>query len=67
MNISQVQSIAREMGIKPGKRRKMELIRAIQREEGSFDCYATAYEGVCDQLACAWRNDCFKASRQKLT
>lgn len=65
--MSQIQSIARAKGIKPGKLKKQELIRSIQRQEGVFDCYATAYDGVCDQLDCAWREDCFKAARRRLS
>jgi hypothetical protein len=38
------------------------LIRAIQRKEGNFDCFATAHEGVCDQGGCLWRTDCFAAA-----
>ncbi len=59
MKISQIQIIAREKDIKPGKMKKADLIHAIQIQEGAFDCYATAFEGVCDQLACTWREDCF--------
>lgn len=67
MNISQIQSIARDMGVKPGKLKKVDLIRVIQREEGAFECYGTAYDGVCDQIGCAWREDCFKAACKKLS
>ena len=39
-----------------------EVIRAIQRAEGNFDCYGTAVEGECDQEECLWREDCFNES-----
>jgi hypothetical protein len=39
------------------------LIKAIQIKEGNFDCFATAYGGVCDQTGCRWREDCFAAVR----
>jgi hypothetical protein len=65
MNIAQIQAMAKDMGLKPGKLRKMELVRAIQRREGAFDCFATAYDGVCDQVNCIWRQDCFKAAQRK--
>lgn len=64
MNISQVQTIARDLGIKPGKLKKADLIHAIQRQEGAFECFGTAYEGVCDQETCIWRQDCFKLAKQ---
>jgi hypothetical protein len=67
MNISQIQSIARGKGIKPDKMKKQDLIRAIQRQEGAFECFATAYDGVCDQPVCAWRKDCFIAARKALS
>jgi hypothetical protein len=67
MKISQVQSIAREKGIKPGKMKKTDLIHAIQQQEGAFACYATAYDGECDQPICVWREDCFAAARQAIS
>lgn len=67
MRISQIQIIAKDKGIKPGKLSKQDLIRAIQRQEGYFDCFATAYDGVCDQHGCAWREDCFKSAKKALS
>jgi hypothetical protein len=42
--------------------RKADLIRAIQRAEGNFDCYGTATEEECDQEECLWREECFHDS-----
>lgn len=67
MNVSQIQSIARAKGVKPGKLTKVELVRAIQREEGYFDCFAKAYAGECDQINCIWREDCLKLARGTLS
>ncbi len=36
-----------------------ELIKAIQRNEGNFDCFDTGRD-ECDQLNCCWREDCLK-------
>jgi hypothetical protein len=66
MNLPQIRSIATSKGIKPGKRNKVELVRSIQRQEGAFDCFATAYEGVCDQNDCLWRDDCFSYAKKAL-
>lgn len=66
MNLTHIRTIAIQKGIAPGKLNKTELIRTIQRAEGVFDCYATAYEGVCDQLRCAWREDCFAEAKKSL-
>ena len=63
MKIQRVREIARERGLQPGKAEKEELIRTIQRQEGNFDCFATAYDGTCDQTGCLWREDCFATAR----
>jgi len=57
MKMTEIKKIAKDMGIKPGKMRKAELIRAIQQQEGNFPCFMTA-EGHCDQMDCCWRDDC---------
>ncbi len=40
------------------KQTKARLIRKFQRLEGNFDCCATAYQRVCNQFECLWRDDC---------
>jgi len=51
---------ARSLGIKnTWKCSKKELIKAIQRAEGNFDCFGNAV-AYCDQLSCCWRIDCIK-------
>ena len=62
MNIKQISARAKNLGINPAKLKKMDMIRVIQRREGNFDCFATAYAGECDQLSCSWRSDCLKSS-----
>lgn len=66
MTLTHIRTIAIQKGIKPGSLKKVDLIRSIQRAEGLFDCYATAYDGVCDQLHCAWREDCFADANKAL-
>ncbi len=65
MNMADVRSYARSRGVVPGSMRKGELIRTIQRREGNFDCFGTATAGICDQIHCLWRSDCFLAARKK--
>lgn len=65
MKLAEVCAIAKLQSIKPGKLTKTELIKAIQTFEGNFDCFGTASIGVCNQLDCCWREDCFEASRTK--
>lgn len=59
MKISNIQKKAKSLGIKAGKMSKVDLIRAIQKAEGNFDCFGTATD-YCDQLSCAWRDTCVK-------
>lgn len=49
---------AKEFGVNPRGLSKAELIHAIQRAEGNFDCYGTATHW-CDQPDCLWRHECF--------
>jgi hypothetical protein len=60
MTIKQVKDFAKEKGVKVGNMKKENIIRAIQRSEGNFDCFGTAASGECDQTNCLWRNDCLK-------
>lgn len=62
MKLNEVRAIAKSRNIKLGNSSKTKLIKAIQTDEGNFDCYATAYNGECDQMNCLWREDCFDAA-----
>lgn len=61
-NIKEVREMAKQLGVRSARMRKADLIRAIQRAEGNFDCYGTAAEEECDQEECLWREDCFMES-----
>lgn len=67
MKLEEIRSIAKSHGVKPGRHSKAELIKSIQMNEGSFDCFATAYDGVCDQMDCCWREDCFETAQGELS
>lgn len=58
MNLRDIKAIAKKKGVKELNLKKGELIRAIQRAEGNFDCYGSAAGGRCDQVNCLWREDC---------
>ncbi|MEJ2695936.1 MAG: Rho termination factor N-terminal domain-containing protein [Candidatus Sulfobium sp.] len=60
MKEKDIREIAKKMGIRIGKMKKPELIRAIQNAEGNIPCYATRGH-ECDQINCLWREDCIKA------
>ncbi len=64
MNMTNIRTFAKLMGINPGKLSKAGLIKEIQIGEGNSACYATARNGECAQLTCLWREDCFGAARE---
>ena len=64
MNVQEIRGIAKQMGLAPGKKPKLELVRLIQSTEGNFECFATAVNGECDQLGCLWRKDCFAMAKK---
>ncbi len=63
MNMQEVRTIAKSCNIDTAGLSKLDIIHRLQREEGNFDCYGTAYAGLCDQENCMWREDCFEASK----
>ncbi len=58
MKMTDIQNKAKSLGIKPGKMKKVELIRTIQSQEGNFSCFQTNNDGQCSQESCCWRDDC---------
>jgi hypothetical protein len=65
MKLKEVKAIAKAKGIQAGNLEKTELIRAIQKAEGNFDCYGSAASGNCTQSGCQWRQDCLSVSAGK--
>ena len=64
MNMQEIRGIAKHHGIKSARMSKTKLVHAIQQVEGNFDCFGTATAGICDQLRCLWRTDCFETARK---
>ena len=58
MNMTQIKGVAKDRGVKPGKLKKEELIRAIQDQEGNPQCFNTNFSQACEQEECLWRGDC---------
>ena len=58
MKVEQIRAIAAGMGIKTGKMKKGEIIRAIQEAEGNPQCFDTGKAAECGQANCLWRKDC---------
>ncbi|XOF34770.1 MAG: Rho termination factor N-terminal domain-containing protein [Candidatus Electrothrix sp. YB6] len=63
MNIKDVKKKASEMDIDAGKMNKIDLIHAIQIEEGNFPCFQSD-NVACEQVDCCWRGDCLPAGSQ---
>ena len=57
MKMQEVRVKAKELGLKTGGMKKVDLIRAIQTEEGNVPCFKTEVND-CDQMDCCWRGDC---------
>ena len=58
MKMQEVRKMAKKLGLKTGGMKKVDLIRAIQFEEGNTPCYQTEVSS-CDQTDCCWRDDCY--------
>ena len=58
MKLEEIKEIARLQGIKAGKLKKAELVRAIQAAEGNAACFGSGQSSECGQQACLWRPDC---------
>jgi hypothetical protein len=58
MKLDEIKEIARQHGIKVGRMKKAELVRAIQLAEQNDPCFETSKSDVCGQDTCAWREDC---------
>ena len=57
MNMANLKSKAKGVGVKPGGLKKAELIRSIQIAEGNEDCFGRKAEN-CEQMNCCFRSDC---------
>ncbi|EAU55185.1 hypothetical protein [Mariprofundus ferrooxydans] len=65
MHINIIRSKAKDMGLKTGRIGKIDLVHNIQRAEGNFDCFATAFDGICDQEGCMWQEECFALANKQ--
>ncbi len=61
MTITEIRRLAQSLGLaRVSRMKKGDLVRAVQRAEGNFDCYASAGRFDCPQTSCCWRRDCLK-------
>lgn len=63
MRWNDIRKQASALGIRAARVKKPDLIRAVQRAEGNFDCFGRA-SGYCDRGDCAWRSDCLGQGRK---
>ncbi|MCB2182116.1 MAG: hypothetical protein KQH63_08840 [Desulfobulbaceae bacterium] len=57
MKMTEIKKVAVNLGIKPGRMKKGDLIKAVQSKEGNFPCFQVKTD-FCDQFDCCWRSDC---------
>ena len=57
MEIQEVKTRAKRLGVESNKIKKTELIRKIQSAEGNNPCFKTN-SGYCKEKNCCWREDC---------
>ncbi len=67
ITLAKIKEIAKSKGINPGKMKKAEIIKTIQRAEGNFDCFGTATAGYCDQHGCFWITECLGPTNNRKT
>lgn len=58
MKLQEIKQQAEQRGLKVGKLKKAELVRAIQLDEGNDPCFDTGNAADCGQSTCLWREDC---------
>ena len=58
MTIKEIQVVARKMGLKAAKMKKVELVRTIQEAEENTPCFQTGAASSCGQTNCLWLSDC---------
>jgi len=64
MRMSEIRAKARALGIEPGRMKKDELIRSIQKAEGFSPCFGTGVS-ACPYTDCCFRSDCLPQEDQK--
>lgn len=63
MKLEEVRTKAKSYSIKPVNLWHSNLLKMIQTDESNFDCFATAFGGICGQAECRLRDDCIHATQ----
>ena len=65
MKFNEIRAMACDLGINTYRKKKYELIRAIQKAENNIACYGTERVEYCKEEACLWRGDCLALHGEK--
>jgi hypothetical protein len=60
---SEIQKMAKTMGINTYQMKKNDVILAIQRAENNIECFGTGRVDYCQELSCLWREDCVSLNK----
>ncbi|HEY3309682.1 MAG TPA: SAP domain-containing protein [Desulfuromonadaceae bacterium] len=58
MTFAEIKKIATQNGIKVVGVKKIEIVRAIQKQEGNMPCFASGKATECGQPHCLWSAAC---------
>jgi hypothetical protein len=58
MTFAEIKKIASGHGIKAVGVKKVDIVRAIQNQEGNTPCFASGKVAECGQLHCLWVAAC---------
>ena len=58
MTFAEIKQIATEHGIRVVGAKKVDIVRAIQRQEGNTPCFASGKTAECGQPHCLWFASC---------
>ena len=65
MKYNEIRAMACDLGINTYRKKKIELIRAIQQAENNIACYGTERVETCNEETCLWRSDCIALGGEK--
>jgi len=57
--MSEIRAKAKAVGVDPGKMKKSELVRAVQKAEGVTACFGSGKQD-CPYMDCCFRSDCLE-------
>jgi hypothetical protein len=65
MKYNEIRTLARDLGINTYRKKKTDIIRAIQKAENNIACYGTERVAFCNEEKCLWRSDCLALNGAK--